>query len=32
MESSQTYLKLQMLFPYLQEEKTKIITIIDQYH
>ena len=32
MESFQTYLKLQMLFPYLKEAKTKIITIIDQYH
>ena len=31
-ESSQTYLKLQMLFPYLKEGKTKIITIISQYH
>ena len=31
-ESFQTYLKLQMLFPYLKVGKTKIMTIIDQYH
>ena len=32
MESSQTYLKLQMLFSYLKEGKTKIITIVNKYH
>ena len=32
MKSSQAHLKLQMLFPYLREGKTKITKIIDQYH
>ena len=32
MKSSQIYLKLQMLFPYLKEGETKTITYIDQNH